>query len=280
MVEQAPPNFIAYTEAAIDERKRRAVNAADLEDALTAEYRAQMVLGRPSRARVARERLIRDFGAARLGGSAIYDALFDFGSMEDAEASLRVIEDGIADGPSAEIDLGVAYDVGAAAVWRYIRDPAHVDRRAEELVRGAVSAAPHPDALAVEALALILEGWRQTRTGDAAAAATIDRLAEITRQDLGSRATILTIAALLEERGEFDRALEMLDKRIRFAPGSSEAFEPTVWRTEGRLATAVGDTARAVRSYERYLKIRQDAEPEVQPEVEEVRRALAELTGG
>ena len=279
MVDQAPPNFIAYAEAAIEERKRRAVNASDLESALSAEYRVQLGFGRPSRAEAARDRLIRDFGAARLGRSAIFDALFDFGSVEDAEATLRAIEDGIADVPNGEVTLGEAVDVGAAAAWRYVRDPSYMDRRAEELVRSVVSTASHPDGLGVEAWALILEGWRQTRTGDAAAATTIDRLAEITRQDDASPATLLTIAALLEERGEFGRALEMLEKRFRLGPGA-DVYEPTVWRTEGRLAAAVGDTARAVRSYERYLKIRQDAEPEVQPEVDEVRRALAELTGG
>ena len=70
----------------------------------------------------------------------------------------------------------------------------------------------------------------------------------------------------------------MLEKRVRFG-GTAEVYEPTVWRTEGRLATATGDTARAIRAYERYVKIRQDPELEVMPEVEAVRGYLGRATG-
>ena len=47
----------------------------------------------------------------------------------------------------------------------------------------------------------------------------------------------------------------------------------------GRLAELAGDTERAIDQYSRYLTLRTNPEPSVQPEVDEVRRALARLTG-
>jgi hypothetical protein len=48
-------------------------------------------------------------------------------------------------------------------------------------------------------------------------------------------------------------------------------------REEGRLAALTGDTAGAILAYGRYLALRDDAEPRLQPRVRQVRRALAEL---
>ena len=180
--------------------------------------------------------------------------------------------------PGAGLTAADAYDLSAAEVWRYVRDPSYTSRDAADVVRSVMISTPHPAVLTVEASALILEAWSQTRAGDPAGAASVDRLDEITRLQNLSRSNVLRIATLLEERGELDRALLMLEKRARFS-SAVPAYQPTIWRTEGRLATAVGDTARAVRAYARYLKIRQDPEPEVMPEVEAVRAALAELQG-
>ncbi len=278
MPDQTPDDFIPFTEAAIESRKRRAVSTGELRDAILTEYRVQLALGRPSRAQAARERLIREFGATRLSRGTIDDALWDFGSIEDAEASVREIDRRLAGVSGAGLTASDAYDLSAAEVWRYVRDPSYNNRDAADVVRSVMIGTPHPAVLSVEASALILEAWSQTRAGDPAGAASIDRLYEITRQVAASGSIVLRIAALLEERGELDRALLMLEKRVRWSP-YAEVYEPTVWRTEGRLATATGDTARAIRAYERYLKIRQDPELEVMPEVEAVRAALAELQG-
>jgi hypothetical protein len=56
-------------------------------------------------------------------------------------------------------------------------------------------------------------------------------------------------------------------------------FTTGLIRERGRLAALTGDTARAIREYRHYLTLRYDPEPELAAEVEEVRRALAELTG-
>jgi hypothetical protein len=49
-------------------------------------------------------------------------------------------------------------------------------------------------------------------------------------------------------------------------------------REEGRIAAEAGDTAAAIRAYERYLRIRDNVEPRLRPEVQRVRAELAALT--
>lgn len=75
------------------------------------------------------------------------------------------------------------------------------------------------------------------------------------------------------------RSLDPNARRSRFST-AAQGYETTIWRTQGRLAALLGDSARAIRAYERYLKIRQDVEAEVMPEVEAVRAALAQLQEG
>jgi hypothetical protein len=50
-------------------------------------------------------------------------------------------------------------------------------------------------------------------------------------------------------------------------------------REEGRLADLAGDRAGAIDAYTRYLALRSDPEPSLQPEVERVRAELARLVG-
>lgn len=279
MVDQTPEEFVPFMEAAIEERKRRAVGTGDLRNAIDAEYRVQLALGRPQRALAARERLIREFGEARFSTGTLYDALWDLGSEADAEASRTEIEDRFADASSLVLGLSDAQDLAAAEIWRYVRDPLHIDAGAARRIRTAAETVQYPEDLNVEAYALMLEAWSQSRRDEASAATSIERLEEILRQVTGSRSVLLAIAALLEERGQFDQALQMLERRIRFG-GTAEVYEPTIWRAQGRLAVEAGDTAQAIRAYRRYLKIRRDVEPEVMPEVEAVRTALAQLLGG
>jgi hypothetical protein len=50
-----------------------------------------------------------------------------------------------------------------------------------------------------------------------------------------------------------------------------------VLRQEGRLAVLVGDTAAAVKAYEKYLNLRADPEPPLIPQRDSVRAELADL---
>jgi hypothetical protein len=84
----------------------------------------------------------------------------------------------------------------------------------------------------------------------------------------------LIAARLHRGRGEYQIALAAIRRRF-------DIFWPPVvayHREEGRIAALAGDTAGAIRAYERYLRIRADAEPRLQPEVQQVRAELAALT--
>jgi hypothetical protein len=48
-------------------------------------------------------------------------------------------------------------------------------------------------------------------------------------------------------------------------------------RQEGRLATIVGDTTRAIRAYRRYLRLRRDADSVLIPERDSVQAVLSRL---
>jgi hypothetical protein len=84
----------------------------------------------------------------------------------------------------------------------------------------------------------------------------------------------LISARLHERRREYQEALAALRRRDR------SLFWPiavTYHREEGRIAALAGDTASAIRAYERYLRIRDDVEPRLRPQVQEVKAALAAL---
>ena len=83
----------------------------------------------------------------------------------------------------------------------------------------------------------------------------------------------LIAARLHEARGEYAEALA----DIRGEWYGVEPVVITFHREAGRIAALAGDTATAIRAYERYLRIRGDAEPRLQPEVQQVRSALAAL---
>ena len=46
---------------------------------------------------------------------------------------------------------------------------------------------------------------------------------------------------------------------------------------EGRIATLAADRELAIRSYRRYLVLRRDADPALQPQVEAIRKELQRL---
>ena len=85
------------------------------------------------------------------------------------------------------------------------------------------------------------------------------------------------MASLYERLGDPEDALTTLDREASFLEG--KPYTGRFLRERGRLAALTGDTRRAIREYRRYLLLRYDPEPGFAGRVEEVRRALGELTG-
>ena len=87
----------------------------------------------------------------------------------------------------------------------------------------------------------------------------------------------LAAARLLENEGRYERAAAAARRYTYFY--TYPQFLATHLRESGRLAERVGDKARAIIAYSRYLELRSDPEPSVAAEVAQVRQALAKLTG-
>ena len=84
-------------------------------------------------------------------------------------------------------------------------------------------------------------------------------------------------ARIWEKLGEPARALSMIG---RYAVWSSEAmpYLGLQLREQGRIAAKAGDRKRAIRSYEHYLRMHANAEPSLVPQMDSVRRELAQVT--
>jgi tetratricopeptide (TPR) repeat protein len=85
----------------------------------------------------------------------------------------------------------------------------------------------------------------------------------------------LIVARLWEKSGDRYRALAAVRRRVRLV-GGPELYA-TYLREEGRLAAATGDREGAALAYRRYLTLREDAEPSLQPQVVKVRTELARI---
>jgi tetratricopeptide (TPR) repeat protein len=87
----------------------------------------------------------------------------------------------------------------------------------------------------------------------------------------------LIVARLWEASGDPARALGAVRRRI--FDYTQHPFLATMLRQEGRLAELTGDRPGAIEAYRRYLALRPDPEPALQPQVEQVRAELARLAG-
>ncbi len=124
----------------------------------------------------------------------------------------------------------------------------------------------------------LLEAALAQRRGQADAGQLIDRLDELLlTRPYRPRWENLFLARLLEGEGAYARASA--------AAGRHEYYLgymlplATHLRESGRLAELAGDRDRAIDAYSQYLALRSDPEPSVQPEVDEIRGALARLKG-
>lgn len=278
--DQAPDDYPTTVDALLRESRRRVGIDISLSSTLNAEFSVHLALGRPGRAEEVREEAISQGVRARLGRTTIFDALWGGVALDDAEASVAAIDTRLGVANGASLSMTDALDLAALEIWRHLKDPNHSNPEAAERVRAEASWASGRDSLRFEAIALLLEGWHEVRSGGASPA--LSRLVEILDQGPGGsavgRSHMFALSRVFEEAGDAERALEMLD-RTDWVGLSGGGYAPYSWREQGRLALAVGDTARAVREYRRWLKLHVDAEPSLMPEVEAVRSELARLGG-
>ena len=107
----------------------------------------------------------------------------------------------------------------------------------------------------------------------------VERFDSLLALDISENYNLL-LARIRERQGNYSAALTATRRNAYIGNQVEEPLvHPLMLREEGRLAAIVGDTAGAIRAYEHYLAIRTNPDAAVQPEVDEVRQALAELVG-
>jgi hypothetical protein len=205
-------------------------------------------------------------------------ALFSSGdSLDGARAYQELVEraaDAGAAGPNGS-------ELCAAALWDFEhRRPDRVDAAMRQLRDRNADRNPNWPPIPEMVCSQLLDAATAQRRGDADAGERINRLDRLllTRPYRLSWENLF-LARLLEGEGEYARASAAAGRFAYFIGGAvGRPLAPT-FREAGRLAELAGDTERAIDQYSRYLTLRSDPEPSVQPEVDEVRRALARLTG-
>jgi hypothetical protein len=123
----------------------------------------------------------------------------------------------------------------------------------------------------------LVERWG-IRSGDSP---TLDTLEAMLRRggfgDWGGHVAAAILTRLLRQQGRFDRALAATELHV---PGYNYLHyvqRCPLLKEEGDLAAIVGDTARAITAYRKYLELRTDPDEGMLAEVEQVRASLNAL---
>jgi len=93
-------------------------------------------------------------------------------------------------------------------------------------------------------------------------------------KELGAARLILVNGLGLE--GWIDRLIKASGAKAPVVVAAN-GIKPQQMREEGRLAAATGDREGAAHAYRRYLTLRENAEPSLQPQVVKVRAELARI---
>ena len=126
--------------------------------------------------------------------------------------------------------------------------------------------------------ALAIRATLAQRAGRPEARTIVARLDSAERSKAnGDALALLYIAQLQEQLGDTVAAL----RTVRHRPyhWNSTWLLEAFLRQEGRLAARNGDRAGAIRAYQHYLRLRANPEPQLQPQVRQVREELARLVG-
>ena len=162
--------------------------------------------------------------------------------------------------------------------WRLAHGQTSTVRRSLSWLRAFVTRRPGPMAQIATQCAITMDAQLAVAEQAPDAPSRVKRLDSLllsgpggSVQDVGN----LVVARLMEQSGNVKDALEAVRRReYVFTRG---AYLSTYLREEGRLAELAGDVEGAIAAYRQFLALREDAEPELRDEVEDVRERLARL---
>ncbi|MCL4214954.1 MAG: protein kinase [Gemmatimonadales bacterium] len=196
------------------------------------------------------------------------------GVLERTEQARTVIARALARNPMSAIPESERPWRSLALLAVRTRDPA--------LARTAVAGAERdqiaqsPDSIGARAWFAAHRLIAEERYADA-----LPQLQEAERRfDFPSRYNDFIVAQLFDLTGQRDSAIAKFEAvhQRRFPTGEFDAdYLARSYKRLGELYEAKGDTARAIRSYESFVDMWKDAEPELQPQVTTVRNRLARL---
>jgi serine/threonine-protein kinase len=252
-------------------------NRAALSRALVAFNR-----GRPREAALVLDE-IDDWMSSRAG--RIGEALYWGGDTAAAvEAAQRLASSAAGTAVRGEAGLQRLVNLCAVATWRLARGDYRYAKAAIPRLRGVhVAGLSSGDSTVITdhstLCAALLEATRATALHLPEARSDLEHADAAARsivRELGIPANFV-VARLAEAQGDLPLALRAVRRGIGGRLLLSTYYLSTFLREEGHLAALAGDTAGAIRAYHRYLAMRPDPEPEVKPEVEQVRAELAKL---
>jgi len=266
--------YMADGEYALTRLKAKAATDAERTQLASMEWAVALNQGQPRRAAVTAR-------ASRMPASSVLLATaFWDGDSSDARAARdtarRAYETPAAARDARWVDL--VFALAQEELAR--RDTTHA-ARAVALLRAYAPPAGQPWlADRPRALALILEAQH------AALALRTDRAAVLAAADSAVRLGIaggvtsvgaLVVARLKEQGGDSRGAYDAIRRIAITTSPLGPAFYSTYRLERARIAAAIGERADAMREYRAWLNIRANAEPELQPQVADVRKELARL---
>ena len=234
--------------------RQRVSSAGELNMLVFRRLRIQLLNGgRPMAWSAALERAGGDPALARTAPhTAILDALYWNGDSALAGEAARRLAPGAATGWSREAVSRELAEARACALasWQLRAGQAAAAR---ELARG-LARAGSSEATACGAM---IDAELAIRDGRPDAAALVERLDSLLREDAWLPYGGLVLARLREARGDIAGALAALQR----VPANQPFFYGSTYLAEeGRLAARSGDQARAARARERYLALRFNSE--------------------
>jgi tetratricopeptide (TPR) repeat protein len=274
---------IEDVQRAIEARQARASTRSERAEALGLTWVLAMNRGRPAEGL----RASRAFGEVQAFPNLdldmqVYGAIYWDGDTAAAAAAARRMALSADASPASREDARATQygDACTVAQWRlYHGRTEGVDRSLALLLGTNRRRDPADVVSSATTCAAMLKAWRGSISGDADAAAAIERLDSLLLTGPPGWSTTqygnLLLARLLESRGETSRALGALRRR-RYFMGPA-VYLSSYLRDEGRLAALTGDRDGAIRAYQHYLALRRQPESELRPQVDQVKAELAKL---